>query len=435
MGSNDGGSREQERIPRLAPDLDPEVLELTPVEGFLLSRIDGSTSWKTLCHIGGLAPHEVDRALERFEAKGVIVVERPGGARAAAAAGRAEPQAKADAAKSIVPAGSVDARLGISLELQRRILEFESGLERPYHDLLGVERNADAKEIKRAYFRLSREYHPDRYFRRDLGHFGARLERIFRKVAEAYELLSDPNTRAEIERSLASGPAPSGGEYRHTVPGKAERIGPEPAPPRGQRVPGRMENLERLRNRFRIPPKLLAERRIRARQLFQAARVSAHEGRYLEAAASMRLAIAFDPWEKEFKSGFADIQAQVHAARAEELLKRAGDAVAQGEALHLLEEALLYRPCHVETLRRAIALSIEVRELEKAREYAEQLVEIAPDVAAHHARLAGVLRRQGKRAQASAALENGARIDAKDPEIKAERLNLHRSRARSGGAA
>ncbi|HEX5067184.1 MAG TPA: DnaJ domain-containing protein [Myxococcota bacterium] len=431
MGSSNGGSGEQERIPRLAPDLDPEDLELTPVEGFLLSRIDGATSWKTLCHIGGLSPLEVDRALERFEAKGVIVVEGKGGARAAKIAAAAR-----DPKKALVDAkAQVDASLGIPVDLQQRILEFESGLERPYHELLGVDRSAEAKDIKRAYFKLSREYHPDRYYRRNTGHFGARLERIFRKVAEAYELLSDPTTRAEIEKSLASMPSPPEGEYRQAAPGTTERIGAEPAPPRGQRVPGRMENLERLRNRFKIPPKLLAERRVRARQLYQAARVSAHEGRFLEAAASMRLAIAFDPWEKEFKSGFSDIQAQVHAARAEALLKEAGDATAQGEALRLLEEALNYRPCHVETLKRVASLCIDARELEKAREYAEQLVEVEPEVAAHHALLAGVLRRQGLHAQASAALERGARVDARDPEIKAERLRQHRSRTRPGGAA
>jgi curved DNA-binding protein CbpA len=428
MGSSKGGSGEQERIPRLAPDLDPEDLELTPVEGFLLSRIDGATSWKTLCHIGGLSPLEVERALERFEAKGVIVVEAKG-------QGRASHRASPAPAKPAESKALVDARLGITVDLQQRILEFERGLDRPYHELLGIARGADAKEIKRAYFRLSRDYHPDRYYRREVGHFGPRLERIFRKVAEAYELLSDPNTRAEIEKSLASMPSPPEGEYRQAAPGTSERVGPEPPPPRGQRVPGRMENLERLRSRFKIPPKLLAERRIRARQLYQAARVSAHEGRYLEAAASMRLAIAFDPWEKEFKSGFADIQAQVHAARAEALLEQAGGASAQGEALHLLEEALHYRPCHVETLKRAAALCIDVRELEKAREYAEQLVEIEPEVAAHHAHLAGVLRRQGLRVQAAAALERGARVDAKDPEIKAERLQQHRSRTRPGGAA
>ena len=430
MGSSKGGSGEQERIPRLAPDLDPEDLELTPGEGFLLSRIDGATSWKTLCHIGGLSPLEVDRALERFEAKGVIVVDAKGQARAAKAA-----TAPAEPKKLVESKAQVDAGLGIPVDLQQRILEFEQGLDRPYHELLGVERSADVKDIKRAYFKLSREYHPDRYFRRNTGHFGARLERIFRRVAEAYELLSDPTTRAEIERSLASMPGPPGGEYRSVAPGTTERVGPEPARPRGQRVPGRMENLERLRNRFKIPPKMLAERRVRARQLYQAARVSAHEGRYLEAAASMRLAIAFDPWEKEFKSGFADIQAQVQGARAEALLKEAGDATAQGEALRLLEEALNYRPCHVETLKRVVTLCADAREFEKAREYAEQLIEIEPEVAAHHALVARVWRQQGLRAQASAALERGARIDARDPEIKAERLRQHRSRTRPGGAA
>jgi curved DNA-binding protein CbpA len=422
MDSSSDGSREEERIPRLAPDLDPRDLELTPVEGFLLSRIDGSTSWKTLCHIGGLSPLEVDRALERFEAQGVIVVEQRGGGRAASRAPRPRPAE---------PKPEVDARLGISVDLQKRILEFERSLERPYHELLGIERNADAKEIKRAYFQLSREYHPDRYFRRRVGHFGPRLERIFRKVAEAYELLSDPTTRAEIERSLASGPGPAEGEYRG-APGMQERVGPEP---RARRTPGRMENLERLRNRFRIPRKLLAERRLKARQLFQAARVSAHEKRFLEAAASMRLAIAFDPWEPSYKAGFADIQAQVHAARAAELLERAADAKAQGEALHLLEEALHYRPCDVETLRRAVAVCIDVRELEKAHEYAEQLCEIEPEVAAHHARLAGVLRRQGLREKASVALERGAAIDERDPDVKAERLQQRSQRMRSGGAA
>jgi tetratricopeptide (TPR) repeat protein len=196
-----------------------------------------------------------------------------------------------------------------------------------------------------------------------------------------------------------------------------------------------MQNLERLRSRFKIPPKLLAERRIKARQLFGAARVSAHEGRFLEAAQSMRLAIAFDPWAKEYKAGFSDIQGRVHAARAEELLRQAGDATARGEALQLLEEALHYRPCDVEMLKRVVALCIEARELERAREYAEQLCEIEPEVAAHLARLAGVLRRQGKREQASLALERAAKLDGRDPDVKAERLQQTRSRLRPGGTA
>ena len=43
MDSNGGGSRQEERIPRLAADFDPRDIDLTPVEGFVLSRIDGRT--------------------------------------------------------------------------------------------------------------------------------------------------------------------------------------------------------------------------------------------------------------------------------------------------------------------------------------------------------------------------------------------------------
>ncbi len=419
MHSSGSGSREEERIPRLAPDFDPDVLDLTPVEGFLLSRIDGHTSWTALRQIGGLAPQDVDRALERFASQGVIVVE----ARPPVRAGRREAPRAVSA-----PESDIDVRLGIPVELQRRVLEFERCLEKPYHEILGVDPRADAKEIKRAYFRLSREYHPDRYFRRNVGPYAARFVRIFKKVVEAYELLSDPTTRAEIERSLASMPSTASeeGAYRGVPETGPERIGPDPSRPRGSRVPDRMQNLERLRNRFRIPRKLLAERRLKAQQLFQAARVSAHEGRFLEAAASMRLAIAFDPWNADFKSGFADIQEQVYTARAADLLRQAGEAKGQAEALRLLEEALHYRPCDLETLRRAVAVCLDQNELERAREYAEQLCELEPDVAAHHARLAGVLRRQGLREKASSALERGVAIDKKDPDVKAERLLLRR---------
>jgi curved DNA-binding protein CbpA len=429
MHSSGSGSREEERIPRLAPDFDPEALDLTPIEGFLLSRIDGHTSWKALRHIGGLAPDDVDRALERFAKQGVIVIE----GRSPVPAGRGRALRPAAA-----PESDIDVRLGIPVEFQRQVLEFERGLDKSYHEILGVAPSADAKEIKRAYFRLSREYHPDRYFRRNVGPFAVRFERIFKKVSEAYELLSDPTTRAEIERSLASGPstAPDEGDYRGVPETGPERIGPEPARPRGYRVPDRMENLERLRNRFRIPRKLLAERRLKARQLFQAARVSAHEKRFLEAAASMRLAIAFDPWNADFKSGFADIQGQVCTARAADLVRQAGETKGQ-DALRLLEEALNYRPCDLGALRQAVAVCLDLNERERAREYAEQLCELEPQVAGHHARLAGVLRRQGLRQRATSVLERGHAIDPKDPDVKAERLLLSRGLAArlAGGKA
>ena len=433
MDSNSGGSRQEERILRLAPDFDPRDIDLTPVEGFVLSRIDGRTSWKTLRHIGGgLAPDEVDRILERFQEFGVLASGEAARSEAKPSEGRRNDHARA--LPQPEPPPRIDPGLGIPVDAQKSILGFEARLSHPYHEILGVAANADAKDIKRAYFRLSREYHPDRYFRRNTGAFGPRLDRIFKKIAEAYELLSDPNTRAEIERSLASLPpqaaAEASGEYRNASQGQSERIGPAP---RGSRKPTRMENLERLRSRFAPPKKLIAERRVKANQLFQAARVSAHQGRFLEAAAGIRLAIAFDPWNDDYKKGFADIQAQVQAARAAELFEQARQAKGAAEALPLLEEALNYRPYDVAMLTEAVKICIDVRDLARAQDYATQLCELEPDSAVHHARLAGVLRRRGQRQHALAALEKARKIDPQHPDVKAEQLEQRRGLLRQPG--
>src|SRR5262245_7939411 len=178
------------RVPRLAAGWERRSSALSPREGFLLSRIDGRTSWTLLREIGGLPPDEVDRCLERWLAEGLLEVVEP--------AARPAPAARKGASER-----SLDPSLDLPLERQREILALEARLDRPYHELLGVGLDADDRAIKRAYFALSKKFHPDRYFRQRIGHFGKRLERIFEKLVEAYELLSDPSTRAELERSLA----------------------------------------------------------------------------------------------------------------------------------------------------------------------------------------------------------------------------------------
>ncbi|RTZ91746.1 MAG: hypothetical protein DSY92_03805, partial [Planctomycetota bacterium] len=69
-------------------------------------------------------------------------------------------------------------------------LEFEAKLAGSYRERLGVEPDADLRAIKRAYFELSREFHPDRFFRCELGPYTERLSLIFKTIAEAYEVLS-----------------------------------------------------------------------------------------------------------------------------------------------------------------------------------------------------------------------------------------------------
>lgn len=63
-----------------------------------------------------------------------------------------------------------------------------------YYAILGVPRNATEKEIKQAYRRLARKYHPD------VNPGDKSAEEKFKEISEAYEVLSDPEKRAKYDQ-------------------------------------------------------------------------------------------------------------------------------------------------------------------------------------------------------------------------------------------
>jgi len=66
-------------------------------------------------------------------------------------------------------------------------------MKRDYYDVLGVERSSSSAEIKKAFRNLARKYHPD------VNKEDAEAETKFKEAAEAYEVLSDADTRAAYD--------------------------------------------------------------------------------------------------------------------------------------------------------------------------------------------------------------------------------------------
>ncbi len=104
-----------------------------------------------------------------------------------------------------------------------------------YYDILGVKRDASEEEIKKAYRKLARQYHPDR------NPGDKQAEAKFKEVQDAYDILSDKTKRANFDRFGTAEPGgfrggggpqgqtfhwggPGGGGFQQVDPSEAAEV-------------------------------------------------------------------------------------------------------------------------------------------------------------------------------------------------------------------
>ena len=186
--------------PRLNTAIDLAKHKLSPTEGFVLSRVDGRSSYDEICLMSSLGREETLRILRGFRqarlilAPGEVATESPRPLATAGGKDRGTPMAPlerlddgspvADAEIADWPDGSVELKTRI-VRLHRRLRNLSA------RDLLGVDPGADKASLKRAFAAASKELHPDRYFSQNLGSFKAKLATIFARLSEAMREIAE----------------------------------------------------------------------------------------------------------------------------------------------------------------------------------------------------------------------------------------------------
>ncbi|GMT47508.1 MAG: hypothetical protein IEMM0007_1074 [bacterium] len=102
--------------------------------------------------------------------------------------------------------GSVPSAEGMEIEneLMEKIEEMNNNYKSlGYYGILGINEGASEEEIREAFYRVAKEFHPDRFFSLPSDDIKEKINTIFSYATEAYETLSDEANRREYDTSLS----------------------------------------------------------------------------------------------------------------------------------------------------------------------------------------------------------------------------------------
>ena len=102
-----------------------------------------------------------------------------------------------EARHSIVKAKDLDKTLDMDARLQRVTQKVNQKEKKDYYKVLGVDKKATQKEIKKAYRKLAMKWHPDRHSHSEEAK--AEASKKFKQVVEANDILSDPQKRQRYD--------------------------------------------------------------------------------------------------------------------------------------------------------------------------------------------------------------------------------------------
>lgn len=459
-----------EKFPRIRAGVDIRQFKLDPMDGFLLTRIDGKLGPKELSRETGIPDFSVERALEKLVKLGVIDLVDPNAPDPPPEAAPQEKGARMAFAVSLLDAKydakELDEECDLPLDRRKLLLDLFYRLEDlDHYTLLGVTRETDKKTIKRSYFELAATLHPDRYFNKNLGTFKTKMEAVFGRITEAHDTLTDKDRRAEydeylaevattrgmealLERALAdaarvpapaappaapaAAPAPTGpspaelqarksalaarlrGGRPSATAGPSTSTPPEAADPR--RFANSQDAVDALKRRYE--ERISSATQAQAKKYADAAEESMSRNDVVGASSAYSIAVKYAPDDVALAMRYQEVKNQADIVLTESYLKQAQYEERSGhfiEAARSWERVAKLRPDDPRANDRAAACIVRASgDLHAAADYGKKAIALAPSVAAYRATLANVYLEAGLYTAARREAEAGLELEPKD---------------------
>ncbi len=438
-------------VPKAVPLGNLQGVDVSAEEGYLLSRIDGRTDVGTLVALVGWGREKTLVLLEALLRKHLVNFDRPeiseavlGRAKprvlvapAPAPAGRADDPAGGSSGAAAAPPPAVGPTLAVigpsidpSTIEKVPELEPERCLEVLYwqrqvtqaksrYGILGIPDGADVKAVKREYRLLALKFHPDKYFRKEIGGYRTIIEQGWQKVQEAYEFLSDPEDKAAYDAELLGRGTELILEPAGSAAGSGTAAGGDAST--GRRVESPMERKLKAEVEARIQ---------RARALLEQAQADFRERRFGAVDANLRMARQFDPRNEQIAAYYAEVRDVLEANLVGAALKKA-EALSQGldpmAALPEFERALALFPDNLDANRSlGFFLLGNGGDYKRARDCLQKVVSRRPRDVRAFVGMARCSRLLGQKAAAERLLDQAKAVDPKDAGIAEELKELQK---------
>lgn len=158
--------------------------------------------------------------------------------------------------------------------------------ELDYYELLELTKEATAKEIKLAFYRESRLYHPDRFFQAADPVLRERVNELYKRVTEAYSVLKDDLKRRKYTQDIS---------------------GPERAQ--------KLRYTEQSETETKLAQKREQEEQIgthpKGRSLYQTGLADLEAQRFAQAERNFKMAVTYEPQNPRYKERLAEAQAKL----------------------------------------------------------------------------------------------------------------------------